>query len=281
MTEKIGVSVVIPVLDEEANLSQCLERLTEFSEIIVVDSGSRDATGLIALSHGAKLVQFKWDGGYPKKRNWVLLNVPLANPWVLFLDADEIVSDSFCAALRQSLATTSCNGFWLRYTNHFMTKPLRYGDPQKKLALFRVGAGLFERIEEAQWSSLDMEVHEHPIIDGEIGEIITPIDHRDDRGLSRLIDRHKNYALWEAQRTLALRNASNSVDWDRLTDRQKTKYRYIDMWWFSPLYFIWSYVFKFGFLDGHAGFCYAFFKMWYFWIIRLMIIEMRRATSAV
>lgn len=276
MTDKLGVSVVIPVLNEAVNLGQCLERLTPFGEVIVVDSGSQDATAPIAISYGARLVQFKWDGSYPKKRNWVLLNVPLANPWVLFLDADEIVSDSFCAELHQRLATTSCSGFWLRYTNHFMQTPLRHGEPQRKLALFRVGKGMYERIEEQQWSSLDMEVHEHPIIDGEVSEIRSPIDHRDDRGLARLIDRHKNYALWEARRTLALRGGENLTDWGHLTERQRAKYRNIDRWWFAPVYFAWAYLFKCGFLDGKAGISYAFFKMWYFWTVRLLIIEQKK-----
>jgi glycosyltransferase involved in cell wall biosynthesis len=65
--------------------------LARFSEVIVVDSASTDATPQVVRHFGAKLLQFEWNGRYPKKRNWVLLNHELSTKWVLFLDADEIV----------------------------------------------------------------------------------------------------------------------------------------------------------------------------------------------
>lgn len=272
MKSKIPVSVVIPVRNEEAGLPACLSRLSRFDEVVVVDSASDDATCEVSARFGARVIQFSWNGEYPKKRNWALLNVKLANEWVLFLDADELVSEEFCDELEQALAAKCCDGFWLRYTNHFLGKPLHHGDPQRKLALFRVGKGLYERIEEENWSRLDMEVHEHPIFEGAIGEIRTPIDHRDDRGIARFIDRHRDYALWEARRTLALREEGKDA-WERLTDRQRTKYRNIDKWWFALGYFISSYVLRRGFLDGAAGFSYAFYKLWYFWTVRLLIRE--------
>jgi glycosyltransferase involved in cell wall biosynthesis len=93
---RIPISVVIPVRNEEANLAGCLERLAAFDEVIVVDSGSTDATCQITVDHGATVIQFVWDGRYPKKRNWVLINHSLRNDWVLFLDADELITQDFC-----------------------------------------------------------------------------------------------------------------------------------------------------------------------------------------
>ena len=272
LSSKLPVSVIVPVRNEAAGLPACLARLSGFAEVIVVDSGSEDATCDVAARAGAKVVQFAWNGGYPKKRNWALLNLDLAGEWVLFIDADELVSEQFCIELERVLPETTFDGFWLRYTNHFLGRPLHHGVLQHKLALFRVGKGLYERIEEANWSGLDMEIHEHPIIDGKVGEIRAPIDHRDDRGLARFIDRHKHYAQWEAHRTAALRRKGGGA-LDDLTARQKTKYRNIDKWWFAPGYFIWTYVAKRGFLDGMAGLSYAFYKLWYFWTIRLLIKE--------
>jgi glycosyltransferase involved in cell wall biosynthesis len=49
------------------------------AEVVVVDSGSADRTQEIARQAGSSLVKFRWDGRYPKKRNWVLINHPLAN----------------------------------------------------------------------------------------------------------------------------------------------------------------------------------------------------------
>ncbi|WP_338243132.1 glycosyltransferase family 2 protein [Aurantiacibacter hainanensis] len=268
----IPISVVIPVRDEEANLAACLKRLGEFAEVVVVDSGSTDRTCEIATEYGASVVQFAWNGRYPKKRNWTLLNQNLENDWVLFLDADEFITPSFCSEVRRAIQTERFDGYWLNYTNHFLGTPLRHGDPQRKLALFRVGKGLYEKIDEAAWSGLDMEVHEHPLIEGEVGEIAARIDHRDDRGVAKFIARHKDYALWEASRTLQLRDTGRDA-WEKLTERQRKKYSNIDKWWFAWAYFAMSYVAKRGFLDGGAGFAYAAYKLWYFATIRLLIKE--------
>lgn len=278
MTDNVAVSVVIPVRNEEANLQTCLARLGSFDEVIVVDSGSEDRTSQIAAEHGAQVIQFQWDGHYPKKRNWVLLNHRFRNDWVLFLDADEQVTPDFCSEVQQAIEGQGCDAFWLSYNNYFLGRPLQHGDQQRKLALFKVGKGLYEKIDEDAWSGLDMEVHEHPVIAGGVGEIRARIDHRDDRGIAKFVVRHKDYAIWESRRTLQLRK-SDPASWRQLTDRQVKKYQNIDKWWFAPTYFCWSYIFRRGFLDGYAGLSYAFYKLWYFWTIRLLILEHQAHSS--
>lgn len=270
----IPITIVVPVKNEEANLARCLSRLGRFAEVIVVDSGSTDRTQQIALEHGARVVDFAWDGRYPKKRNWLLLNHKLACDWVLFLDADEFVDDAFCDAAAAAIRAGGYDGYWLCYTNWFLGQRLRFGLPQRKLALFRVGKGLYERIEEDGWSRLDMEIHEHPIIDGAVGEITAPIDHNDDRGLPKFIDRHRDYALWEARR-VGLLGAGGAAAEEKLTDRQRFKYRHLTKWWYPWFYFLYTYVVRGGFRDGAAGFHYAFYKAWYFNTIRLLVGEER------
>ncbi|MEM9233329.1 MAG: glycosyltransferase family 2 protein [Pseudomonadota bacterium] len=277
MTADIPISVIIPAKNEEANLPRCLSKLARFQEIVIVDSGSEDRTPDIAAEHGADVIQFDWDGRYPKKRNWYLLNHSPKCDWVLFLDADEILDDAFCTEAAHAIASDEHDGYWLNYTNFFLGKPLRYGDPQRKLALFKVGKGLYERIDEMGWSRLDMEVHEHPVIDGSIGEIDARIEHNDYRGIAKFIDRHRDYALWEAKRAEVLR-ARGLDNVEHLTDRQRAKYRNIDKWWFPWSYFAFTYIAKRGFLDGGPGFAMAFYKLWYFFSIRLLIRE-QMATS--
>lgn len=271
----IPVTVVIPVRNEEHNLPRCLAQLGRFAQIVVVDSGSTDRTGEIAAEFNATILEFRWDGQYPKKRNWVLLNYRFETPWVLFLDADEYVTEQFCDALSRVINAPDVTGFWLTYTNHFLGRELRYGVPQRKLSLFRVGAGLYERINETNWSSLDMEVHEHPVLKGIIGEINIPISHEDYNGLGKFLAKHVQYATWEARRYFEIGSAES----ESFTKRQKLKYKYITKWWFAWLYFVYSYFFRLGFLDGKAGFAYAFYKLWYFFTIREMIYELK-VTSA-
>ena len=173
------VTVVIPVTNEERNLSDCLAQLAGFSQIVVVDSNSVDATREIAQDQGAEVINFEWDGKFPKKRNCYLRNHTPSTPWVQFLDADEFISPEFKRELADVLPNTGHAGFWLTYHNQIMNRYLRHGDVFTKLALFRVGSGEYERISEDQWSKLDMEVHEHPILSGTTGRIHSPIRHRD------------------------------------------------------------------------------------------------------
>lgn len=274
---KIPVTVAVPVKNEEANLARCLARLTRFAELVVIDSGSTDRTTEIAQMYGARVVNFEWDGRYPKKRNWFLINQPPTQKWVLFLDADEFVDDAFCDALAKAITTEDKSGFWLSYTNYFLGKPLWYGLEQRKLAVFRVGEGLYERIEEDGWSGLDMEIHEHPIVSGPTGDINLPIDHRDYKGLAKFIEKHKHYAEWEARRFANLERSG--LAWDSLTPRQKFKYRHLSKWWYPWFYFVFTYVLKLGFMDGGAGFHYAAYKAWYFQTIRLLIREDAAGTA--
>lgn len=271
VSQQLPVTVAIPVRNEEANLPRCLERLARFAEVVVIDSGSTDRTREIAERFGAQVVDFRWDGRYPKKRNWFLLNHPPRQPWVLFLDADEFVDDRFCDALSEMLRKTDCQGFWLTYRNVFLGQDLRHGLKQRKLALFRTGRALYERIEEEGWSGLDMEIHEHPIVEGSVGEISAPIEHRDFKGLAHFIAKHRDYAQWEARRYQALQATPEA--WSHFTERQRFKYRHLAKGWYPWFYFLFTYVAKRGFLDGAAGFHYAFYKLWYFHTIRLLIRE--------
>jgi glycosyltransferase involved in cell wall biosynthesis len=274
----LPVTVAIPVKNDADNLARCLERLGRFAEIVVIDSGSTDGTRDVASSFGARLVDFQWDGKYPKKRNWFLLTDPPGQPWVLFLDADEFVDDAFCDALGEAVTAQGIDGYWLTYTNYFLGRPLHHGLAQRKLALFRTGKALYEKIEEQSWSRLDMEIHEHPIVEGTVGEIAAPIDHRDDKGIAKFLEKHLEYARWEARRHAKLQ--SDPAAWVRLTDRQRFKYRHLAKWWYPGFYFLFTYFAKLGILDGGAGFHYAAYKAWYFRTIRLLVSEQASPTQS-
>ena len=116
-----------------------------------------------------------------------------------------------------------------------------------------------------------MEIHEHPVLDGRLGQIIARIEHRDDRGLGKFIQKHCDYAQWEAARYVKLK--ADSAAWSKLQSRQRFKYRHLSKWWFATFYFLVNYFGRLGILDGAAGFQYDYYKAWYFNTIRLMIKE--------
>ena len=271
----LPVSVCIPVRNDEINLAACLSLLGDFDEVVVVDSASQDRTVEVALQAGAKVLQFQWDGGFPKKRNWALRNHAFVHPWVLFLDADERMNAAFVAELRRVLPQTPHAGFWISFTNWFMGCPLHHGDVFRKLALFRLGAGEYERFPEASWTNLDMEVHEHPVLTGTSGELATRLEHHDFRNLKNYLARHNEYSSWEANRFLWLQKAGPE-GWQGLNQRQRFKYAHLHRRWLAWIYWLMSLVIKKGILDGRAGVRLATIKRRYFQEIRLKILEALR-----
>jgi glycosyltransferase involved in cell wall biosynthesis len=264
MSTPLDLTIVIPAKNEERNLPGCLESIGQnfASEIVVVDSSSTDRTEAITRDAGASYINFEWDGRFPKKRNWFLRNHTPKTNWVFFLDADEYLTPEFKAELRQALASTDHVGFWLSYSIYFLGRPLKGGYPLRKLPLFRVGAGEYERIDEEKWSKLDMEIHEHPVLEGSTGVISARIDHRDYRGVEHWVSKHNEYSSWEAGRIgKVLKDPEVRKQW---TFVQKIKYRLIRTPLIGVAFFCGSYFLLGGFRDGARGFAFALLKMGYF-----------------
>lgn len=270
--KNIPITVVIPVKNEECNLPNCLKLLKDFDQVVVIDSNSTDQTAKIAERFGVEIYQFFWDGKFPKKRNWALRNLPIRNEWVLFLDADEFITHDFKQEVALKIQDISISGYWITYSNHFMGRQLKYGEKLNKLALFKVGKGEYEKVNEDSWSHLDMEVHEHTILEGQSGKILTPILHNDFKSLESYIKKHNAYSSWEAHRFISLKKQ----DFKNLDSRQVLKYRLMEFGLLPAFYFIGSYIIKLGFLDGIEGFYYAQYKIQYFFQMQSKIKELKR-----
>jgi glycosyltransferase involved in cell wall biosynthesis len=269
----LDITIAIPVKNEEIHLPKCLAAIGKnlVRNIVVLDSGSTDRTKEIAHEFGAEVVDFVWNGKFPKKRNWYLRNHPVPTKWILFLDADEYLTPEFKKELKTTLSRENKAGYWLNYTVYFLGKQLKGGYPLKKLALFQVKSGEYEYIEEEHWSKLDMEVHEHPIIKGDVGTIKSKIDHQDFKGTSNFILKHNEYASWEAARFLkAVRRPHAAEHW---TLKQKLKYRLMKSVFIIPLFFLGSYILYRGFRDGSRGFAHAILRMSYYTQIYCKIKE--------
>lgn len=264
---KIPISVIVSVKNEALNLPFCLDKLKPFDQVIVVDSGSTDDTTIIASAMGAEVLQFLWNGKFPKKRNWALQNASLRHEWILFLDADEFVTDEFVSEVANKIQDDTYNGFTIQFENYFMGKKLRYGYGFQKSALFKKSKGAYEKIDEDLWSHLDMEVHEHPIIEGKVGVIKAKVVHKDFKNLEHYIAKHNAYSTWEAQRYLQLKKTKNTL----LSFNQKIKYSLLNTGLLPTVYFLGAYFLKLGFLDGREGFYLARLKSHYFFQIQTKV----------
>src|SRR6202140_2229748 len=197
---KLPVSVIIPVRNEAKNLPRCLQALRNAGEVYVIDSQSTDDTVEIARSHGAKVVQFHYRGGWPKKRQWAMNTLPLAYDWILLLDADEMLTPELVEEIRQAGRNPFCDGYYIALRMHFLGRVLRHGNARfYKLSLFRRGKGRFEcRLKQQNTSMCDMEVHEHVVVEGRTAKLKNALVHRNLETLSRYIRKHDEYSTWEA-----------------------------------------------------------------------------------
>jgi glycosyltransferase involved in cell wall biosynthesis len=271
----LDLTIAIPIKNEAKLLQGCIDAIgKDFAKhIVIIDSGSTDQSLEIAKANNIEVIQFNWNGQFPKKRNWFLQNYKPQTKWVLFLDADEYVTDAFKKEIKANLNSSNKVGYWLTYSRYFLGKKLKGGYPLLKLALFQIGAGEYEKIEENNWSHFDMEIHEHPILIGNIGKIKSEIDHLDFRSISHYISKHNEYASWEAQRILkSLHDKKITTTW---TWKQKLKYKLMLTPFIGPLYFLGSYFLLAGFRDGSRGFAFSILKAAYFTQVYCKIVEQR------
>lgn len=119
------VSVLVPVKNEANNLRRCLPALAWADEVIVVDSQSTDETVSVAVQHGASVVQFHFNGTYPKKKNWALENLPFRNEWVLIVDADEVVVPELAQEIIRRTSLDEADGFHLNMKYFFLGRRIR------------------------------------------------------------------------------------------------------------------------------------------------------------
>lgn len=271
--ERLPVTVILPVRQEPAQVAALLPLLSDFARVVIIESTEEPTTRELAAAHGADFFVFQWQGGYPKKRTWAARACGVDTDWILFLDADERPTPAFTAELRRILPKTSAAGFWLTYDTVFLGRQLRHGIPQRKLALIRRGSGEYEPIEDPGWTDLDMEVHEHLVVDGELGAIHCPLIHLDAKTIDAYVRRHNAYATWEARRYTAL--AADVGRWHDLSRRQRVKYRLLASPLFPLMYFCLQYFVRLGFLDGGNGLRFAMLKACYFAEVGAKIAELR------
>jgi glycosyltransferase involved in cell wall biosynthesis len=263
---KLPVSVIIPVRNEARNLPRCLAALGDMTEIFVVDSQSTDATVEIARSHGAQVLQFHYQGGWPKKRQWAMDNLPLANDWILLLDADEVLTPELAAEIRQVTQNPTIDGYYIALRIYFLGRVLLHGDARFwKLSLFRRGKGKFEcRLKDQDASMADMEVHEHICVDGPTAHLKHPLIHHNVESLSRYIQKHDEYSNWEARVLLSEDHDAEQIA-PSLFGTQAQRRRWLKQKLFalpgSPvLLFFYRYLLRLGFLDGVPGLIYCGFQ---------------------
>jgi glycosyltransferase involved in cell wall biosynthesis len=257
----VPVSIIVPVRNEAANLPRCLDCVRWAGEIFVVDSCSTDKTAQIAEAHGAQVVQFDFNGTWPKKKNWALENLPFKNEWVFILDADEVLPPEAEHEFARAVADAGeIAGYWINRRFMFMGKWLRHSYyPNWNLRLFRHALGRYEKLTDADTRSGDNEVHEHVIVRGQTGRLRCEMDHYAFPSVEVFIEKHNRYSNWEA-RVSADRQLSGSaaqISSGDVERRRKLKQLSQRLPLRPLLRFLYIYIWQKGFLDGREGYYFA------------------------
>ncbi len=262
--DKLPISVIVPIKNEERNVAACLQSVAWADEIWVVDSHSTDRTCELAQQHGARIAQFDYAGGFPKKKNWALQNLPLKHEWVLLIDADERVMPELEEEIRALFQTQShVDGYYVNRRLIFLGRWIKHCGwyPSWNMRLFKHRLGRFEKLEAEEIENAgDVEVHEHVVLDGQAGYLKNDLLHEDFKSIYHFVERHNRYSNWDAKVYANLAGgvaATSSINASLFGSPLERK-RFIKRMWarlpFRPaLRFVWMYFIKRGFLDGKPG----------------------------
>lgn len=269
------LTAIVLTKNEGANLPACLASLKDVVErVVVVDSYSSDATCYLARKFGAEVYEHEFVN-YGAQFQWAIDNCEIESDWVLRIDADErLTKDSAneLVSLCNEHLHTDVNGIVLRFRVLFMGTYLKHGGayPMRKLCVFKPGKAYMEQ------RYMDEQI---VLTEGKSIEMRHDLDHEDYKDLTFWISKHNWYATRAAKDYLEHLNQSQettALNWHsfvlralkygiyyRLPSRLRT--------W---LYFEYRYVLRGGFLDGRAGYWYAFFQAyWYRTLVDAKIFE--------
>lgn len=250
----MNISAVVICKNEEKNINECLESLGWASEIVLIDSGSTDATIEVASKHKVNIVKTT-KGSYD---TWRTLAINKAKyDWIFYLDADERVTSE----LRQEI---------LKVIN-LDQKYAYYAIPRKNIILGKVllhggwypdfVKRLFRKRNLLRWKG---HLHEEPVVEGELGFLKSPIIHLKHDSLSPMLTKTNKWSEIEATNLFNI-NHPHMVGW-RFIRIMLTEFNY-------------RVLLLRGFMDGSVGIIYSIYQTWSRFITYAKLWEMQRLSE--
>ena len=225
------LSVIIITKNEEKNIRTCLDSIAWVDEIIVLDSGSTDATVAICKEYSDKVYETDWIGfGHQKNRALKYAS----GDWILSLDADEWITPELKAEILMIIQNPgSYAAFEIPRLSSYCGQYMRHSGwwPDHVTRLCRSGMARFS----------EQIVHERMIVDGSVGRLSNHIMHSSFKNLEHVLTKLNRYSTDNADLLLAERKKSSLL-----------KAILHGLW-----SFIHTYIVRAGFLDGRMGFILA------------------------
>lgn len=251
------ISVVILTLNEEANLPACLASAEGCDDIVILDSGSTDATLDIARAAGARVFSNRFEN-FASQRNHAHDNITFKHEWVFHLDADEKLNPALieeCAALASSPAAKNLDGAFAAPRMFFRDRWIPHCTDYPAWQARFVNSRRFRFIEagHGQREAAGMR----------LARLGNSYDHNlSSQTESEIRTKHARYARAEAAAFIASARPAAALwasmrNGDPLIRRRALKEASYHLPARGPLRFAYQYVFRGGFLDGGAGFAYC------------------------
>ncbi|MBI2443494.1 MAG: glycosyltransferase family 2 protein [Candidatus Levybacteria bacterium] len=238
---KFPVSAVVLSHNNEASIETTLQSLSWSDDICVIDDYSTDGTLNIAAQAGVRIFQGKLQENFAYQRNFSLQHVK--NDWVLFVDADEIVSAQLADEIRKNITDSTCVGYSIPRTTVWRGRTLRFGE-FFNFSLIRLG-----KRTAGKWSG---KVHEQWEIKGRVGKLHAPLLHFQEGGIEKLLKKINMYS---------------SIRADELYF-QKKQVSFFTILFLPMGKFFQNYIVKLGILDGTAGLINAIAMSFYTFLVR-------------
>lgn len=184
------LSAIILTRNEERHIAECIASVKWTDHVLVFDSGSTDRTCEIAADCGAE-VRFNEFHHYAQQRNDALKAVD--SEWVLFVDADERVTDTLAAEIWQTLDRPQHLGYWIPRHNYIFGKLTRYTGwyPDYQMRLLKRDGAHYDP---------ERQVHELVILSsGEAGYLKTPLVHYNYDNVAQFHKKQRRYVQYDAQ----------------------------------------------------------------------------------
>jgi glycosyltransferase involved in cell wall biosynthesis len=248
------ITPLILTYNEAPNIARTLAKLSWARRIVVVDSGSTDATLQLLRNYPQVDVFDRSFTDFAAQCNFGLLQV--RTPWVLSLDADYELSDSLVEEIVRLEDQALIAGYRARFVYRIYGRALRGTLYPPRVVLYRKELALYRN-----------EGHGHRVtIDGRVSELRDVIYHDDRKPLSRWFDSQRRYAAEEARYLV-----------DTPVEKLKSSDRVRRSGWLAPLGILFYTLFVKGcVLDGWPGWFYALQRLIAESMIAVEIIERRR-----
>lgn len=260
------ITAVVLTKNEEKNIERCLKSLDFCHEIIIIDDYSTDNTLDIVYKACKNIKLFKKElkGNFAEQRNFAMSKAK--NDWVLFIDADEEISEELKKEIRNLESDFRRDGkrrkwddnftniFYIKRRDYFWGKELRFGEVKKIRS-----TGLIRLVNKnsGKWQG---NVHEEFVVKNKkirVERLNSFINHYPHQTLKEFINDINYYSTLRAKELF----------------NQGKKTSVFEIIFFPFFKFIYNYIINLGFLDGAIGFVYSFMMSFHSFLVRAKLYQ--------